>query len=172
MEQARYSTNISDDRKVVLTALREVPEEITFMLSEAEQDSVKPNRYWFDFPNQWANQPNKDPIIGIRSIYFTKTNRFIKYSYKIELIPLHETEPIDTIEGTIKHWIDGGNDTIQKITENFNTWWNKLKYDNGDDNPDIKRTKDDSYEHDWKDWEIQSYYGYDRNDKKTYLYFG
>ena len=34
----RTSANISEDRKVVLSALREVPEEITFMLSDAEQD--------------------------------------------------------------------------------------------------------------------------------------
>ena len=160
------ASNISDDRRVVLTALREVPEEITFMLSEAEQDSVKPNRYWFDFPNQWSNQPNKDPIIGIRDLYMTKTNRFIKYSYKIELInfntPLSSAETVDTIQGTITHWLDGS-ETIRPITENFNKYWIT----------EGTRTTDLTDEqHKWKDWEIQAYYGYDRETHTTYLYFG
>ena len=60
-------TNISEDRKVVLTALREVPYETTFLLSDAVQDQSIKNRYWFDLPNQWTHQANKDPIIGIRS---------------------------------------------------------------------------------------------------------
>ena len=163
-------TNISEDRRVVLAPLREVPEEITFMLSDAEQDPNIKNRYWFDFPSQWANQPNKDPIIGIRSIYITKTNRFIKYKYKITLNDLAQQpidittvyEPIDTIEGTIIHWLDGS-DNIRPITENFNKYWLS----------DGTRTHTCSDEqHTWKDWEVQAYYGYDRITKKTNLYFG
>ena len=157
-----YSPNISEDRKVVLTALREVPEEIVFLLSEAEQDPNTPNRYWFEFPNQWANQPNKDPIIGIRDIYTTNTNRFIRFSYKVELIPLHETYAIDTIEGTINCWLDGS-ENIQKITNTFNEWWLK---------DGTRTTELTDEEHEWKDWEIQAYYGYDRTTHKTNLCFG
>ena len=160
--EARYSSNIGEDRRVVLTALREVPEEITFLLSEAEQDQSIKNRYWFDFPNQWSNQPNKDPIIGIRSIYTTNTNRFIKFSYKVELIPLHETSSIDTIEGTIKCWLNGS-DTIEVITRAFNEWWLK---------DGTRTTELTDEEHEWKDWEIQAYYGYDRQTHKTNLCFG
>ena len=158
--------NISEDRKVVLAPLREVPEEITFKLSDAEQDPNKPNRYWFEFPNLWAIQPNKDPIIGIRSIYTTKTNRFIKYNYKISLIgystPQPTEEPIDVIEGTIIHWLDGS-DNIRTITENFNAYWLS----------DGTRTHTCSDEqHKWSAWEIQSYYAYDKDTHITYLYFG
>ena len=71
-------TNISENQRVVLAPLREVPYETTFLLSDAVQDQSIKNRYWFDLPNQWTHQANKDPIIGIRDIYFTKTNRFIK----------------------------------------------------------------------------------------------
>ena len=158
--------NISEDRKVILAPLREVPEEITFLLSDAEQDSTKPNRYWFDFPNQWANQPNKDPIIGIRSIYTTKTNRFIKYSYKVSLTnfntPQPYVNPVDTIEGTITHWLDGS-DTIRPIAEKFNEYW----LTNG-----TRTTSFTNGEHTWDQDEIQSYYGYDRESHTTYLYFG
>ena len=187
----RTSANISDDRKVVLSALREVPEEITLMLSDAEQDAKIPNRYWFDFPNQWANQPNKDPIIGIRSIYTTKTNRFIKYNYKITLFylgiinnddedsPLDEmgdfpeefdedddletTRHVDIIEGTMTHWLEGS-DTIRYLTEKFNdetSGW----LANG------TQTTNTTH-HTWQQKEIQAYYGYDRKEHKTYLYFG
>ena len=41
-------TNISNDRNVILAGIREVPYEITFVLSDAEQDQNIKNRYWFD----------------------------------------------------------------------------------------------------------------------------
>ena len=169
MDLTRTTANISDDRRVVLTALREVPEEITFLLSEAKQDETIPNRYWFDFPNQWANQPNKDPIIGIRSIYTTNTNRFIKYKCKVSLYsPLdlgldnqyHDPPTFGSIETTLTLWLDG-NDTIRPITENFNKYW----LSDGNITPGNQA-------HEWKDWEIQSYYGYDRETQKTNLCFG
>ena len=165
----RYSANVSEDRRVVLTPLREVPEEITFLLSEAEQDPNIPNRYWFEFPNQWTNQPNKDPIIGIRDIYTTNTNRFIKYKCKVSLYsPLnlgidneyHDPPTFGSIETTLIHWLDGS-DNIRIITENFNTWWKS-------DGVITQGTE----EHDWQAWEIQAYYGYDRTTHKTNLCFG
>ena len=159
--------NISEDRRVVLTALREVPYETTFLLSDAKQDSIIKNRYWFDLPGQWTHQANKDSIIGIRDIYFTKTNRFIKYSYKISLYgfstPQPTDEPIDEIEGVITVWLDGGNDTIRHLTDKFNEKW----LENG------KRTHTCTDEqHKWKADEILSYFDFDNETKKTYLYFG
>ena len=167
----KTSANISEDRKVILSALREVPEEITFMLSEAEHDTKIPNRYWFEFPAQWVHQQNKDPIIGIRSIYTTNTNRFIRYNYKVELFdPLtigfdgtfDAATPIDKIEGTITHFLDGS-ETIRPITENFNKYWLE----------EGTRTHTCSdEEHTWKPWEIQALYAYSRERRKTYLRFG
>ena len=164
-------TNISDDRKVVLSPLREVPEEVVFALSESEQDSKIPNRYWFEFPAQWANQLNKDPIIGIRAIYATKTNRFIRYRYKVELIfddTIELDDPpiprmMDEIEGEIDHWLDGA-DTIRPVTENFNKYWLE------DGTRGTHYCTDE--QHKWKPWEVQAYYTYDRGRKHTYLCFG
>ena len=158
-------TNISEDRKVVLTALREVPYETTFLLSDAVQDQSAKNRYWFDFPNQWTHQANKDPIIGIRDIYFTKTNRFVKYAYKISLNTVDENDssltPLNTIEGTITTWLDGGNDTIRHLTDKFNEQW----LTNGS-------ITLETIQHEWKAKEIISYYDFDTTTKKTYLYIG
>ena len=163
--------NVSDSRRVILTSLREVPYEITFLLSDAQQDPKIKNRYWFEFPNQWANIPNKDSIIGIRSIYMTKTNRYIQYSYKVELIPKNDTEPIDKVEGTVKQWLDGS-DTIRPIAEFFNERW-QPKTDESDETHLGTRTHTCSDEdHTWDKHEAFCYYGYDRNTNTTHLCFG
>ena len=173
--EARHSANISNDRKVVLSALREVPEEVMFLLSESEQDPKKPNRYWFDFPSQWVNQPDKDAIVGIRDIYLTRTNRFIQYSYKITINDIAQQpidpsvvyEPIDTIEGTITHWM-GGDETIKKIVEVFNgTDPNSEGWIEG-----TRTTELTDEQHKWRKNEVVAYYGYDRGTNKTNLCFG
>ena len=121
-------TNISEDRKVVLAPLREVPEEITFMLSDAEQDPNIPNRYWFDFPSQWANQPNKDPIIGIRSIYTTRCYRYLVYDYEIVLVRFSypDKDPsgvwLKKTSGTIFSWVDGDR-TLKETCIDFSRKW-------------------------------------------------
>ena len=56
---------------------KEIPYEVMFKVSDAQQDPIKHNRYWFNFPDQWVNQRDKDPIIGIRDIYLTRTNRIM-----------------------------------------------------------------------------------------------
>ena len=157
--------NISDSRKVVLASLREVPYEITFQLSDSTQDPVIKNRYWFEFPNQWANQPNKDAIIGVRSIYLTKTNRYIRYSYKIELIPVGETQAVDKIEGSIDHWMED-DDTVRAISH---TWADANRGWRSGNRPDEYSTYSD---HEWQAREIVCYYGYDRQTNITNLWFG
>ena len=164
--------NVSDSRKVVLVSLREVPYEITFQLSDATQDPNIKNRYWFEFPNQWSNIPNKDAIIGIRSIYLTKTNRYIQYSYKAELIPVNdmENQSVDTLEGTVRQWLDGS-DTIRPISEFFND----RSLPKSNDDPTLIGTRThsiDDQEHTWSKYEVMSYYGYDRETKTTNLCFG
>ena len=163
--------NVSDSRNVILTSLKEVPYETTFLLSDAEQDPYIKNRYWFEFPNQWANIPNKDPIIGIRSIYTTKTNRYIQYDYKIELVPYHETEAIDKVEGTIKQWLDIG-DTIRPIAEYFNTRWQPKTDANDETHYGTRTTNLTDEQHTWGKYEVMCYYGYDRDTNTTNLCFG
>ena len=161
--------NVSDTRKVVLVSLKEVPYEITFQLSDATQDPNIKNRYWFEFPNQWANQPNKDAIIGIRSIYLTKTNRYIQYSYKVELMPKTDNESIDTVEGTIRQWLDGS-DTIRPISEFFNERWLPSQENTNYLGTRTHMCTDE--QHNWEKYEVMCYYGYDRLTNKTQLCFG
>ena len=165
--------NVSDSRKVVLVSLREVPYEITFQLSDATQDPNIRNRYWFEFPNQWANIPNKDSIIGIRSIYTTKTNRYIQYSYKIELIPVNDMEEvsIDTVEGTIRQWLDGS-DTIRPISEFFNNRWQPKADENDESHYGTRTTTSLTEDFVWEKYDVMCFYGYDRNSNTTHLCFG
>ena len=163
--------NVGEDRKVVLVSLKEVPEEITFLLSDAEQDPYIKHRYWFQFPAQWANIHNKDPIIGIRSLYTTKTNRYIQYSYKIELIPVNTTEAIDTVEGTIRQWLDGS-DTIRPIAEFFNDRWLPKTSNDDETHYGVRTHTCEDEEHNWVKYEVMCYYGFDRDSNKTNLCFG
>ena len=74
------ASNVSDiERKVILINKREVPHEVCFQLSDAQQDPIKKNRYWFTLPEEWSNRYDKDSIIGIRNAYLTKTNILIRY---------------------------------------------------------------------------------------------
>ena len=161
-------TNISEDRRVVLTALREVPEEITFMLSDAEQDPKIPNRYWFDFPAQWANQQNKDPIIGIRDMYLTKTNRFVCFTYTIELYsgvdvsaPSTETSTLqDKAFGMFAYDLEG-NETVADMVKKFNEIWLS------------KATREEhtctDEQHTWNSSELYAFLNYDDDTQRLVL---
>lgn len=72
--------NISQGLPVVLSSLNEIPKEVLFKSELATRDQLIPNRYHFKFPSQWANQLDKDAIIGIRSMYISRTVRFVEFN--------------------------------------------------------------------------------------------
>ena len=127
----------STDKKVVLAPYREIPREALFNLSDARQDSVKPNRYWFNYPEEWTNQLDKDAIIGIRDIFLTKANRYINFSLHISLTidtslnpsvepsddPL-STPPAeyDSITVTFSEVFDGSKD-FRDMVNSFESQW-------------------------------------------------
>ena len=167
-------------KRLSFAQVKEVPYEITFLLRDAERDrdTRYPNRYWFELPESWVDTVSKDPIIGIRSIYATKTNRFIWYEYEIELVNLEgyddpETEVVaDAWKGEIMHWLDGA-DTIRVVTDYFNNNWltNGGRPEGfGDDNPDIPN----SYGHSWEAEEIHCHYEYKQGyiERESALYSG
>ena len=156
-------------KRLTFSQVKEVPYEITFLLRDAQRDPKIPNRYWFDLPESWVDTVSKDPIIGIRSIYATKTNRFIWYEYTIELINRDgyddpETEVIaDVWKGEITHWLDGS-DTLRVITDYFNNHWRDTGhrpdgyYPSGyePDDPDVPNASN----HRWEPGEIHCHYEY------------
>lgn len=106
--------NVSANRHVVLQAFREVPQEVVFKSDTSTKDQKKINRYWFKFPEQWANQKDKDSIIGIRDMYIAKTNRNISFTISF-IFKDRNTKEIPAIYKIFYHtWLDS-DDTIGKI---------------------------------------------------------
>jgi hypothetical protein len=61
-------------RNPVAQYTREIPKEVLFRLSndasnDARQDTLKKNRWWFKYPEEWTNRTLKDKVLGIRSLY-------------------------------------------------------------------------------------------------------
>ncbi|MBR6906982.1 hypothetical protein IKN40_00270 [bacterium] len=152
-----------------LARKREVPYEVMFKLSDAQQDQTKLNRYWFEFPSQWANQLDKDPIIGIRDMYLTKTNRSIDFNFTIQVVDsLHSS--LIWIQKTyrVRFWLIGDYE-FDYVTTTFNE---RLK------NNDFTVTteNDETYSSINYDWSnvykhFTSLYIYEQDDHKVYLRF-
>ena len=152
-----------------LSNQREVPKEVMFKLTDATQDQIKKNRYWFDFPSQWADQLDKDPIIGIRSMYLTKTNRLINFNLYINIKDSEDDS--HTVWkfwwGNMKFYLDGS-DTIKEFTYKFNEqWYNKMS----SNNPNTQLTfSSATYTLGEKD--IWSHYDYDPDSHTCLLSIG
>ena len=117
--------NISEDRKVVLEPYREVPKEVLFTTRDDKnciRDQYVRNRYWFNFPEQWANQLDKEAIIGIRSMYITKRSAPVVYDYSIVVKEYNTDKIYFSLTGRMFTWV-GANDHLLKILSEFNERW-------------------------------------------------
>lgn len=112
--------NISETNKIVLQALREVPQEVIFNSSKAIKDQIVPNRYHFRFPEQWANQLDKDAIIGFRNFYIVRHARFIVFEINIRCYS--EIATWFELTTLMKVWLDN-DDTIEKIPRIWEEFW-------------------------------------------------
>ncbi|MBR6906983.1 hypothetical protein IKN40_00275 [bacterium] len=152
---------------------REIPYEVMFKLSDAKQDPIKKNRYWFDFPSQWADQYNKDPIIGIKDIYLTKTNRIIQYDFKIHIIEEGANESVKlwlTRSGTLVYTLDG-EDTIKDFTTKFSNYW-KAQTKETYQAEDYSALKNGNDVYDWNEKDLAAWFEYDSTSNKCLLHIG
>ena len=75
-----------------------VPIESSFFIEDARKDSSRMNRYYFDFPAEWATANNGESIVGIRSIWLVAKHRkldFAIYVLKVDKLAyknLYKTE--------------------------------------------------------------------------------
>lgn len=65
--------NISEDNIVP------VPIETAYFLEDAQEDLTKPNRYYFDFPEEWATSNRGESIVGVRSIRMIPRGRLLLF---------------------------------------------------------------------------------------------
>ncbi len=118
--------NIGTERKVVLESFKEVPKEILFRSDVAGRDQIKKNRYWFDFPSQWTDRLDKDAIIGIRSMFVSRTNRNVAFKLKISMREEDESDEGYTewayYTFYMRKFLDG-EETIREICSAWNTYY-------------------------------------------------
>ena len=129
----------SDNKKIRLDSLREIPLEVMFSTNNAVRDQRIPNRWWFEFPDEWANVFNKDPILGIRSLYTTNGTRYVHFALEVRCWGdrvndspgdvVNESDGDDCVDlftfTTTPHfWLDGG-DWLQKLTLLFGKTWHE-----------------------------------------------
>ncbi len=46
-----------------------IPIEYAYFLEDGEQDPSKPNRYYFNFPQEWCTSNRGESIVGVRRIF-------------------------------------------------------------------------------------------------------
>ena len=153
-----------------LAKKREVPYEIMFKLSDAQQDPIKKHKYWFNMPEQWANQLDKDAIIGIRDIYLTKTNRHIKLSISISLVEQDgDNQIVWAIRNCSTDFTMDGEDTMKSFTHKFDeSWFNSA-------NEWVTTSAGIGYSSMDYEWNIQDFcawFDYDKDTQKILLKIG
>ena len=64
----RVKTQFPTQDNVSSDEIEPVPIESAFFLEDAQQDSTRINRYYFDFPGNWITSNNGETVIGLRNI--------------------------------------------------------------------------------------------------------
>ena len=57
-----------------------IPIEYVYFLEDGEQDPTKPNRYYFNFPQEWCTSNRGESIIGVRRIFMLARSRKIEFT--------------------------------------------------------------------------------------------
>ena len=79
----RVKTQHPKPTDIPTQTLTPIPIETVFFLEDGNQDLNQPNRYYFDYPGNWATANNGENIIGLRSIKIQRMP--IKLEFTIEL---------------------------------------------------------------------------------------
>lgn len=88
-----------------------VPIETVFFLDDGKQDPYQPNRYYFDYPGNWATSNNGENIIGLRSIKLQRSH--IKLDFIIKIAKYKEEDYLDNYENSYDY-------TINKLVQQKN----------------------------------------------------
>lgn len=79
----RVKTQYPRTDDIPVEVITPIPIETVFFLSDGQQDQSQLNRYYFNYPGNWATANNGENIIGLRSIKIQRTP--IKLSFTIQL---------------------------------------------------------------------------------------
>jgi hypothetical protein len=96
---------------------------VLFRLSnDARQDVIKKNRWWFKYPEEWANRTLKDKVLGIRSLYLLPDWFYITFDFYINFYAkMSPAYPLlIQYEVHIKDLFVGRNNTLNDVCQYFN----------------------------------------------------
>ena len=57
--------------------------EYAYFLDDGEQDQSKPNRYYFNFPQEWCTANRGESIVGVRNIWMIAHRRKLEFDFSI-----------------------------------------------------------------------------------------
>ena len=80
-----------------------IPIEYAYFLEDGQQDPSKPNRYYFNFPQEWCTSNRGESIVGVRNMWLIARRRKIEFTITIAKF---QKKYFNIVEG---------NDTTSKI---------------------------------------------------------
>lgn len=87
-----------------------IPEEHTFLYSDAIIDKQILNRLWFKLPPTWETSLKTEPMIGIRNMFVPKTYRIFEFTCSLELYNIIngkvEDKPANSMNFVVQSWLD------------------------------------------------------------------
>jgi hypothetical protein len=123
---------------------REIPKEMLFRISEARQDFIKKNKWWFKLPEEWVNRAFKDKVLGLRSMklvprWFAPRFSLVIYFYPDDGV---DTRPSLGYLSYINDLFVGSTTTIHNIVDYFNKIYNDFikSYNIFDQPPDVEES--------------------------------
>ena len=60
-----------------------IPLEYVYFIQDGEQDKTRPNRYYFEYPQEWMTSNKGETIVGVRSIWITSRRKKMVFKLKI-----------------------------------------------------------------------------------------
>lgn len=125
----RVKTQYPRTDDIPVEVITPIPIETVFFLSDGEQDQSQLNRYYFNYPGNWATANNGENIIGLRSIKIQRTP--IKLSFTIQLGKYAYTNYFTYFEDNHNKTIDNliKNDTCKTKELDIVCWINQDDFD-------------------------------------------
>ena len=130
----RVKTQYPRTNDIPIEEITPIPIETVFFLSDGEQDKSQLNRYYFNYPGNWATSNNGENIIGLRSIKVQKnvfnlefTIQIAKYNF-MDFLDFRQ----DTLNDTIDYLLENKKDETKSIFLNiiYSIRRDEIDYDN------------------------------------------
>ena len=102
--------------------------EYAYFLEDGQQDPSKPNRYYFNFPQEWCTSNRGESIIGVRNIFMLARSRKIEFTLGVrkyrrdEYDKLKHDNPLFSYEQLWKYLED---DHKSEVFISINSWLNR-----------------------------------------------